>query len=167
MVELLQMWALVEVLGLMCLPLTITVFHNLPDRGWAFSKAIGMALLAFCVWLPLMIIQVLPFSQLFISGVLLILVACSIIGFIRVWPTFTKLVRANLFYIVICEAIFLGKVFFQRLCAARISRPMTCGSLAIPSTTIITLTLRLQRLQNSWGKHPRSPLIPASVFSLA
>ena len=111
MVELLQMWALVEVLGLMCLPLTITVFHNLPDRGWAFSKAIGMALLAFCVWLPLMIIQVLPFSQLFISSVLLILVACSIIGFIRVWPTFTKLVRANLFYIVICEAIFLGMVF--------------------------------------------------------
>src|SRR5258707_2018570 len=70
-----------------------------------------MALLAFCVWLPLMIIQVLPFSQLFISGVLLILVACCIIGFIRVWPTFTKLVRANLFYIVICEAIFLGMVF--------------------------------------------------------
>ena len=49
MVELLQMWALVEVLGLLCLPLTITVFHNLPDRGWAFSKAISIALLAFCV----------------------------------------------------------------------------------------------------------------------
>ena len=44
MVELLQMWALVEVLGLLCLPLTITVCHNLPDRGWAFSKALGMAL---------------------------------------------------------------------------------------------------------------------------
>ncbi len=70
MVELLQMWALVEVLGLLCLPLTITVFHNLPDRGWAFSKAIGIALLAFCVWLPLMYVQVLPFSQLFIAGVL-------------------------------------------------------------------------------------------------
>src|SRR5258708_36136728 len=111
MVELLQMWALVEVLGLMCLPLTITVFHNLPDRGWAFSKAIGMALLAFCVWLPLMIVGVVTFSQLIISGVLIIMVACSIIGFIRVWPTFTKLVRANLFYIVICEAIFLGMVF--------------------------------------------------------
>ena len=54
MVELFQMWALVEVLGIICLPLTITVFHNLPDRGWAFSKAIGIAVLAFGVWLPLM-----------------------------------------------------------------------------------------------------------------
>ncbi len=111
MVELLQMWAMVEVLGLMCLPLTITVFHNLPDRGWAFSKAVGLALLAFCVWLPLMYVQVLPFSQLFIAGVLLILLACSIIGFIRVRRTLARLVRANIFYIVVCEAIFLGMVF--------------------------------------------------------
>ena len=80
MVELFQMWALVEVLGILCLPLTITVFHNMPDRGWSFSKAIGMALLAFCVWLPLMYVQVLPFSQLIIGGVLFILFAFSMIG---------------------------------------------------------------------------------------
>ena len=49
MVELLQMWALVEVFGIICLPLTVTIFHNLPDHGWAFTKAIGIALLAFCV----------------------------------------------------------------------------------------------------------------------
>src|SRR5271157_3406064 len=111
MVELFQMWALVEVLGLMCLPLTITVFHNLPDRGWAFSKAIGIALLAFCVWLPLMTVQVLPFSQLFIAGVLLILLAFNIFGFLRVRRALAALVRANIFYIVVCEAIFLGMVF--------------------------------------------------------
>ena len=111
MVELLQMWALVEVLGLLCLPLTITVFHNLPDRGWAFSKAIGLALLAFCVWLPLMWVQVLPFSRLFIAGVLLILTAFSMIGFIRVRRDLAELVSANIFYIAVCEAIFLGMVF--------------------------------------------------------
>jgi len=53
MVELLQMWALVEVLGIICLPLTVTIFKNLPDRGWACTKVVGIALLAFCVWLPL------------------------------------------------------------------------------------------------------------------
>src|SRR2546426_433660 len=111
MVELLQMWALVEVLGLLCLPLTITVFHNLPDRGWAFSKAIGIALLAFCVWLPLMYLQVLPFSQLFIAGVLFILCAFSVIGFVRIRHALVALVRAHIFYIVVCEAIFLGMVF--------------------------------------------------------
>jgi YYY domain-containing protein len=111
MVELFQMWAMVELLGLICLPLTITVFHNLPDRGWAFSKTIGLALLAFCVWLPLMYVQALPFSQLFIAGVLIILLAFSIVGFIRMRHTLVELIRANIFYIVACEVVFLGMVF--------------------------------------------------------
>src|SRR6266480_1284208 len=111
MVELIQMWALVEVLGFICLPLTITVFHNLPDRGWAFSKAIGVALLAFCVWLPLMSLHFLPFSPLFITGVLLILVAFNIIGFLRVRHTLLKVVRVNLIYIVACEIVFFGMMF--------------------------------------------------------
>ena len=111
MVELLQMWALVEVLGIICLPLTITVFHNLPDRGWAFTKAIGIALLAFCVWLPLMYVQSLPFSRLFIFGVLLILAALNLIGFVRVWRTLVQFVRSNISYIIVCEIVFLGMAF--------------------------------------------------------
>src|SRR5437899_584134 len=111
MVELLQMWALVEVLGLLCLPLTITVFHNLPDRGWAFSKAIGIALLAFCIWLPLMYFHVLPFSQLFIAGVLLVILAFSLPGFVRTRQAILKLVRVNFIYIVASEIVFLGMIF--------------------------------------------------------
>src|SRR5206468_5546165 len=111
MVELLQMWALVELLGLVCLPLTITVFHNLPDRGWAFSKAIGMAVLAFGVWLPLMCFHTLPFSQFFILGVLLVLFACNIPTFLQVRQTILKVVRVNFLYIVATESIFFGMMF--------------------------------------------------------
>ena len=110
MVELFQMWALVEVLGLICLPLTVTVFHNVPDRGWAFTKAIGMALLAFCVWLPLMTLRFLPFSQLFIAGVLLILLAFNVVGFMRVQVrhAIAQVVRTNLIYIIGTELVFFG-----------------------------------------------------------
>ncbi|MDQ2904125.1 MAG: DUF2298 domain-containing protein [Chloroflexota bacterium] len=111
MIELLQMWALVEVLGFACLPLTVTVFHNLPDRGWAFSKALGVALLAFGVWFPLMCFQTLPFSQLFIAGVLLILLAGSVIGFLRTRQTISKVIHSNSGYLAACEVIFLGMVF--------------------------------------------------------
>src|SRR5215472_3259241 len=111
MFELLQMWALVEVLGFICLPLTVTVFHNLPDRGWAFSKAIGIALLAFCIWLPLMYFHVLPFSQLFIAGMLLVILAFSLLGFARARQAILKLVRVNFIYIVASEIVFLGMVF--------------------------------------------------------
>ena len=108
MLELLQMWAMVEVLGFVCLPLTITVFHNLPDRGWAFSKAIGTAVLAFCVWFPLMCLRFLPFSQFFVSGVFLLLLAFNIIGFLRVRQTIAKVMRVNFTYILISETVFAG-----------------------------------------------------------
>ncbi len=111
MFELLQMWALVEVLGFICLPLTVTVFHNLPDRGWAFSKALGIALLAFCIWLPLMYFHVLPFSQLFIAGVLLVILAFSLLGFAHTRQAILKLVRVNFIYIAASEIVFLGMVF--------------------------------------------------------
>lgn len=111
MIQLLQMWALVEVLGLICLPLTFTVFHNLPDRGWAFSKAIGMAVLAFGVWLPLMWIHILPYSQLFIAGVLLVLLSLNIVGFLRVRQDILKQLRVNVSYIIATEVVFLGMVF--------------------------------------------------------
>src|SRR5215469_8499788 len=106
MLELLQMWALMEVMGIVFLPLTVTVFHNLPDRGWAFSKALGLAALAFCIWLPLMCLQFLPFSQLFILGVLLILFALNVLGFIRMRKTMLELLRTHFFYIVCVELIF-------------------------------------------------------------
>ncbi|HVB73568.1 MAG TPA: DUF2298 domain-containing protein [Ktedonobacteraceae bacterium] len=111
MVQLLQMWALVEVLGIICLPLTFTIFKNLPDRGWAFTKIVGLALLAFCVWLPLMTLQFLPFSQLFIAGVLLIILAFSVIGYARAWKSIVQLVRRHLVYIIACELVFLGMMF--------------------------------------------------------
>ena len=111
MAELLQMWAMVEVLGFVCLPLTITVFHNLPDRGWAFSKAIGTAVLAFCVWFPLMCLHALPFSQFFIAGVFLLLLACNTMGFLRVRQTIVKVLRVNFSYILISETVFAGMMF--------------------------------------------------------
>jgi YYY domain-containing protein len=111
MLELLQMWAMIEVLGLVCLPLTITVFHNMPDRGWAFSKTLGLALFAFCVWFPLMCLQFLPFSQLFIAGVALILLAGNVIAFLRVRHTLLKVIRSHITYILVAEIVFLGMVF--------------------------------------------------------
>lgn len=111
MFELFQMWALVEVLGLGCLPLTFAIFHNLPDRGWAFSKALGLLVLAFCVWLPLMCIPALPFSQPFILGVGLLLAASSLLAWLRLGHIVLKMVRHNLIYVIVAEVVFLAMVF--------------------------------------------------------
>ncbi|GCE11686.1 DUF2298 domain-containing protein [Tengunoibacter tsumagoiensis] len=111
MFELFQMWALVELLGLVCFPLTLAVCHNLPDRGWAFSKSLGVAVFGFCIWFPLMLIPALPFSQFFILGVGLLLLAASLMSLLRVRFTVLKVVRSHLPYVVVTELIFLGMVF--------------------------------------------------------
>ncbi|MBE3560558.1 MAG: hypothetical protein IMW89_15265 [Ktedonobacteraceae bacterium] len=110
MLELLQMWVLVEVLGLICLPLTVTVFHNLPDRGWAFSKTLGLALLAFLVWLPLMTLRFLPFSRLFIAVIALALLLCCLFALLRTYRELIKFIRLNVAYIIAAEVVFLGMV---------------------------------------------------------
>src|SRR5947209_2531036 len=111
MFELFQMWALVEVMGLVSLPLTVTVFHNLPDRGWAFSKTLGVVAFTFCVWLPLMWIHALPYSWAFIAGVALLLLICGLAGWWRNHTAITKVVRLNKVYVVAAELVFFGMVF--------------------------------------------------------
>ena len=101
------MWAVVEVLGLLCLPLTVMVFHNLPDRGWAFSKALGLTVFAFVVWLPLMYFQMLPYSQSFLLGIALLLVAASIMGFLYTYDSVMKVIRGNKLYVIVAELTFL------------------------------------------------------------
>ncbi len=111
MLELLSMWALLEIVGVICLPLTVTLFKNLPDRGWAFTKGVGITVLAFCVWLPLMTLRFLPFSQGFIAGVLLLILAGNAIGLAHTWKSIVQVIRTHLGYVIACELIFLGMVF--------------------------------------------------------
>jgi YYY domain-containing protein len=111
MLELFQMWALIEVLGLLLLPLTMTVFHNLPDRGWAFSKTLGLAIFSFAVWLPLMYLPILPYSQLFILAVSIVFSLLCLGGCWRLRASLLKFVRLNRLYILFSEFVFLGMVF--------------------------------------------------------
>lgn len=44
-------WAAIQLFGLAALPLTRRVFARLPDRGYAFSKIVGLLLVSYLVWL--------------------------------------------------------------------------------------------------------------------
>ncbi|GHO42884.1 DUF2298 domain-containing protein [Ktedonospora formicarum] len=110
MIDLLAMIIVVELLGLACLPLTTTVFRNLPDRGWAFSKGLAVAVLTFGAWFPLMVLRFLPFTQGFLVGVVLLLLACNVPGFVRMRHTLTQLIKTQWRYIVVSEIVFVGMV---------------------------------------------------------
>jgi YYY domain-containing protein len=111
MIELFQMWALIEVLGLLLLPLTVTVFHNLPDRGWAFSKTLGLAVFSFGVWFPLTCLPTLPYSQPFIVAIAILFSVFCLVGLWCMRATLLKFIRLNRRYILFAEVVFLGMVF--------------------------------------------------------
>jgi YYY domain-containing protein len=51
MLETLTWWAAAMLVGLVAFPLTFVFFHRLPDRGYAFTKVIGLLLLSYCLWI--------------------------------------------------------------------------------------------------------------------
>jgi len=44
-------WLMVEILGLVALPLAFRLFRALPDRGYAFSKPLGILLCSYLFWI--------------------------------------------------------------------------------------------------------------------
>jgi len=51
MLEVLTWWLIIELIGLAVLPVAFRFFRNLPDRGVAFIKPLGLLLIAYPFWL--------------------------------------------------------------------------------------------------------------------
>ncbi len=51
MLAFLSWWVLIQIFGLAALPLVQRVFTFLPDRGYAFSKAAGLLLVSYILWI--------------------------------------------------------------------------------------------------------------------
>jgi uncharacterized membrane protein len=47
----LRWWAVLMVLGTAVLPFTFVFFKRLPDRGYAFTKMMGLLLVSYLFWL--------------------------------------------------------------------------------------------------------------------
>ncbi len=59
----LQYYLTLQILGLSVWPLTKRLFPNFPDRGWAFSKILGILLVSWVVWL-LGSVKAAPFTRI-------------------------------------------------------------------------------------------------------
>jgi YYY domain-containing protein len=58
----LQWWVIIAGLGLIFMPLTTLIFHNYHDKGYLFSKTIGIAISGYLMWL-LSSLHILRFTQ--------------------------------------------------------------------------------------------------------
>jgi YYY domain-containing protein len=77
MSETLVWWLMTQVVGLAALPLCLTLFRRLPDRGYTLSKAFALLLVGYVFWI-LNMVRILPNSTGGIVWVLVLLFAASL-----------------------------------------------------------------------------------------
>lgn len=51
MLAVVSWWLIMEVMGLLALPLSLRVFRHLPDRGYALAKPLGLLLSGYLLWI--------------------------------------------------------------------------------------------------------------------
>ncbi len=106
----LQWWGYIFVIGIIFFPLVSRLFSVFTDKGYAFSKIIGMVIISYVVFV-LGVTHLAPFTQL---TILITAIACAIgiTVFLIKFPQklFTSL--SQFFLILFEEIIFLGGMLF-------------------------------------------------------
>ena len=51
MLDVIVWWLMIQIIGWLSLPIAFSIFRWLPDRGYSFSKAIGLLLSSYILWL--------------------------------------------------------------------------------------------------------------------
>lgn len=114
--ELVLWWLAAELAGLAALPLAAALFANLPDRGWALSKPLGILVVGWLIWLPLVVVSALPYSAGWIAGVFVLFGAGNAALLWRHPPlrqTLRRLVTRERAHVLASEAIFATAFAFM------------------------------------------------------
>jgi len=99
-------WLAVEFLGLIALPFTVVLFKKLPDRGYAFGKALSILFVSFLLWVAAYA-HILPNSRWAIILIIAILALGSLFLAIRRRNEIASFISQNRRVIIATEAIFL------------------------------------------------------------
>ena len=106
MIDALIWFITVEILGLIALPVTFRLFKSLPDKGYAFGKALSILLVSFVLWI-LSSIHILPNTQWAIILLVVIFAAGSFVLFRRRRSEMKEYLVQNRGVIIATEAVFL------------------------------------------------------------
>ena len=99
-------WLAVELLGFIALPFTLVLFKKLPDKGYAFGKALSILFITFFLWLAASA-HILPNSRWAIILIIAVIAAGSLFLAIRRRHQIASFFRENRRMIIATELIFL------------------------------------------------------------
>jgi len=95
----------IELLGIAFLPLSYFIFKRLPDRGWGFTKIIGVLITAYLVWL-FSSLHLIPFSLQ--NSIVISIVITAIIWIVLFKHINFRLLKTAWKVIFFEEILFIG-----------------------------------------------------------
>lgn len=117
----LPMWFIIlQVIALLAVPFTMTIFRRLTDRGYIFSKVLGLLIIGWGSWLVASL-RIAPFTWWSILLVSIIFGSVSLIVMGRRWKELKAYIRTNWKLLVIEEILFWA--FFGLLLFVRFHNP--------------------------------------------
>jgi YYY domain-containing protein len=108
--ETFRWWLVVSVIGLIALPIAMTLFRDLPGRGIAFAKPLGLLLTGYLFWLALSL-HVMPNRPGTIVWALIALIAVDYLILRRRWPEYVAALRERAGLAVAVEVVFFAGLF--------------------------------------------------------
>jgi uncharacterized membrane protein len=106
MLAVLSWWLILFIMGLLALPVALRLFRNLPDRGYAFARPLGLLLTGYALWLG-------GSLGLLSNGRAAILFICALLGLASysIWrrdgAEMSEFLRHNRRLIMVTELVFL------------------------------------------------------------
>src|SRR3990172_7696995 len=107
MSDLLAWWVVIQVIGAVAFPIGFVFFNRLPDRGYAFSKVLGLLFVGYLLWMGA-VIGVFPNGRGSVVLILAALAAASLLIAGRRRDELAGFLREHWRYIVFVEALFLS-----------------------------------------------------------
>ena len=111
---------ILEAFSLLAFPIAYRAFTRLPDRGWAFSKPLGLLLAGFATWM-VGLSHTIPNSRWSVVLALLLVAGVSWIAARRILPELRAFVRANAGAIGTAELLFVAVFLGMTLLRASIT----------------------------------------------
>jgi len=107
MVDTIGWWAAAGLVGILAFPLTFIFLGRLPDRGYAFTKILGLLLLGYALWIGATL-GILPNTRGSVLLLLAILAVISAVVASRHREDIITFIRENGTYILFVEILFLA-----------------------------------------------------------
>ena len=106
----LKWWVYLLIIGLIFLPLASRIFSKFFDKGYLYSKVLGLAIPSFILWL-LSSLRLVPFERGWIIVIILVLLAVIFV-FDKGYPNFKQALIENWKIFILEELIFLISLAF-------------------------------------------------------